>query len=275
MAAAALNVCQTATSPHVFSLRLPSVGFPSPHPPHSIVPACCFGIAEDRDTFLHHHHFLFFSYNARFSIMAASPLQSSPSLSSNAHFSSYYTKGHPPANPRPSDVSSAFRPDKAYPASIASTPEVQINGKPSGKPRQPRPSTSSGSTHTHDETTWGSHFWVTLVDPQASLHNSISLIFMGLTRVYCLCSTDSGFLFRMPSDGTSLMGPSGRELCVRTYAIVPSILSSWGHFNADYRPARTANGGRLAMNPVAVSRTIITRRLARPYGKSLMVLSYH
>jgi len=114
--------------------------------------------------------FIFYSYhNARFSIMATSPPQSSPSLSSNAHFSSYYTKGHPPAKPRPSDVSSVFRPDKAYPASIASTPEVQINGKPNGKPRQSRPSTSSGSTHTHDDTAWGAHFWVTLVDPQASL----------------------------------------------------------------------------------------------------------
>src|SRR6266849_185243 len=114
--------------------------------------------------------FIFYSFhNARFSIMATSPPQCSPSLSSNAHFSSYYTNGHLPAKPRPSDISSVFRPDKAYPASIASTPEVQINGKPNGKPRQSRPSTSSGSTHTHDDTTWGSHFWVTLVDPQASL----------------------------------------------------------------------------------------------------------
>lgn len=114
--------------------------------------------------------FIFYSFhNGRFSIMATSPPQSSPSLPSNAHFYSHYTNGHLPAKSRPSDVSSVFRPDKTYPASIASTPEVQINGKPNGKPRQSRPSTSSGSTHTHDETTWGSHFWVTLVDPQASL----------------------------------------------------------------------------------------------------------
>jgi hypothetical protein len=97
--------------------------------------------------------------------MAASPPQPSPSLSSNAHFSSLYTNGHLPAKPRPSDVPSIFRPNKAYPASIASTPEVQINGRP----RQSRPSTSSASTHTHDETTWGSHFWVTLVDPQTQV----------------------------------------------------------------------------------------------------------
>ena len=120
--------------------------------------------------------FIFYSfYNARFSIMATSPPQSSPSLSSNAHFSSYYTHGHLPAKSRPSNVSSAFRPDKTYPASIASTPEVQINGKPNGKPRQSRPSTSSESTHTHDDTAWGAHFWVTLVDPQASLIMTLSL----------------------------------------------------------------------------------------------------
>src|SRR5216684_1468665 len=100
---------------------------------------------------------------------ATSPPQSSPSLSLNAHFSSHYTNVHLQGKPRPSDVSSVFRPDKAYPASIASTPEVQINGKPNGMPRQSRPSISSGSTQTQDDTTWGSHFWVTLVDPQASL----------------------------------------------------------------------------------------------------------
>ena len=209
--------------------------------------------------------------------MATSPPQSSPSLSSNVHFSSHYTKGHPPAKPRPSDVSSVFRPDKAYPASIASTPEVQINGKPNGKPRQSRPSTSSGSTtHTHDDTAWGAHFWVTLVDPQASLVNDpISLIFMVLTRVYCLHSTDPGFLLRMPCDGTSFMGPSGRELCVRSYANISSIVSSCRHRHACCRPARMASGGRLATSPVAVSHTIITQRLVRPYGKSPMVLSYH
>jgi hypothetical protein len=207
--------------------------------------------------------------------MATSPPQSSPSLSSNVHFSSYYTNGHLPAKSRPSDVSSVFRPDKAYPTSIASTPEVQINGKPNGKPRQSRPSTSSESTHTHDDTAWGAHFWVTLVDPQASLIMTISLMFMVLTRVYCLSSTDPGFFLRMPSNGTSFMGPSGRELCVRIYANISSILSSWGHCHADYRPARMANGGRLATNPVVVSHTIITQRLARPYGKSPMVLLYH
>jgi hypothetical protein len=106
-----------------------------------------------------------FLYIARFSIMATSPPQSSPSLSSNAHFFSQYTNGHLPARPRTSESPSIFRTDKVYPASIASTPEVQINGRP----RQSRPSTSSASTHTHDDATWGSHFWVTLVDPQVRL----------------------------------------------------------------------------------------------------------
>ena len=212
-----------------------------------------------------------YSFNARFSIMATPLPQPSPSLSSNAHFSSHYTNVHLPAKPRPSDVSSVFRPDKAYPSSIASTPEVQINGKPSSKPRQSRPSTSSGSTHTHDDATWGSNFWVTLVDPQASLIMTL-LVYLWFN---CLCSLDPGLFLRMPGDGTSFMGPSGRELCVRTYADISSILSSWGHCHVDYRPARMASGGRLATNPVAVSHTIITQRLARPYGKSPMVLSYH
>jgi hypothetical protein len=39
----------------------PSVGFPYLHPPYSTVPACCFGIAEDRATSPHHLYFLFFS----------------------------------------------------------------------------------------------------------------------------------------------------------------------------------------------------------------------
>jgi hypothetical protein len=267
----ALNVCQTATSPHVFSLRLPSVGFRlyilrTPLFLHA-------DLASPRTAPPLLTIFIFYSFhNTRFSIMATSPLQSSPSLSSNAHFSTYYTNGHLPAKPRSSDVSSVFRPDKAYPASIASTPEVQINGKPNGKPRQSRPSTSSGSTHTHDDTAWGSHFWVTLVDPQASClyWSNIYGFNSGL-----LCSTDPGLFFRMPGDGTSLMGPSSWELCVRTYADISSIPSSWGHCHADYRPARMASGGRLATNPVAVSHTIITQRLARPYGKSPMVLSYH
>ena len=116
--------------------------------------------------------FLFF-HIARFSIMATSPPQPSPSLSSNAHFSSQYTNGHLPTKPRPSDPSN-FRPTKAYPSSIASTPEVQINGRP----RQSRPSSSSASTNTHDETTWGSHFWVTLVDPQASLIMAVLVYYL-------------------------------------------------------------------------------------------------
>jgi hypothetical protein len=98
---------------------------------------------------------------------ATSPPLSSPSLSSNTHFSQY-TNGHLPAKPHVSDVSFTPPPDKRHPASLASTPEVQINGRP----RQSRPSTSSASvsasTHTQEDMTWGSHFWVTLVDPQAS-----------------------------------------------------------------------------------------------------------
>ena len=152
-----------ATSPPVACPR------PSPH----LISVCLFGIAADRATSPHHHRFFFVI--ARFSIMATttSPL-SSPSLSSNAHFSSQYTNGHLPAKSHVSDVSSTPPPDKTYPTSIASTPEVQINGRS----RQSRPSTSSASTHTHDETTWGSHFWVTLVDPQASftLNSSILLL---------------------------------------------------------------------------------------------------
>ena len=210
----ALNVCQTATSLHVFSLRLPSVGFRlcilrTPLFLHA-------ALASPRTAPPLLTIFIFYSFhNARFSIMATSPLQSSPSLSSNAHFSTYYTNGHLPARPRPSDVSSVFRPDKAYPASIASTPEVQINGKPNGKPRQSRPSTSSGSTHTHDDTAWGSHFWVTLVDPQASClyWSNIYGFNSGL-----LCSTRPRFLFsharrRDKSHGTLQLGTLCTYLC--------------------------------------------------------------
>ncbi|KAI9510925.1 hypothetical protein F5148DRAFT_1175297 [Russula earlei] len=97
--------------------------------------------------------------------MATSPPLSSPSLSSNPHFSSQHANGHLPAKPLVPDGSSISRPDQRYPSSVASTPEVQINGRP----RQPRPSSSSASTSTHEDTTWGSHFWVTLVDPQTQV----------------------------------------------------------------------------------------------------------
>jgi hypothetical protein len=49
--------------------------------------------------------------------------------------------------------------DKTYPTSIASTTEVPQTSSTIYFIRIPR---------THDDTTWGSHFWVTLVDPQAS-----------------------------------------------------------------------------------------------------------
>jgi len=132
------------------------------------------GIAADCATSPHHSRFFLFVI-ARFSIMAAtSPPLSSPSLSSNAHFSSQYTNGHLPAKPHVSDVSSSPPPNKHHPASIASTPEVQINGRP----RQSRPSTSSASTHTQEDMTWGSHFWVTLVDPQASFTLNPSILLL-------------------------------------------------------------------------------------------------
>ena len=203
-----------------------------------------------------------------------SPPLSSPSLSSNAHFSSQYTSGHPPAKSHVSDVLSTPPPDKTYPASIASTPEVQINGRP----RQSRPSTSSASTHTHEDMTWGSHFWVTLVDPQASftLNPSIySFAMMGLIAVLPLRRIDPGIILRMPGDRTSFLGPSSRELRVRTHTIVSWTPASWRNWPVDYRPATPVSGGRLAMSPVAVFHTITTRRLARLYGKSPMVSSSH
>ena len=141
---------------------------PSPH----LISVCLFDTAADRATSPHHPRLFFVT--ARFSIMTTttSPL-SSPSLSSNAHFTSQYTNGNLPAKSHVSDVSSTPPPGKTYPASIASTPEVQINGRP----RQSRPSTSSASTHTHEET-WGSHFWVTLVDPQASFTFDPSILLL-------------------------------------------------------------------------------------------------
>ncbi len=67
-----------------------------------------------------------------------------------------------------------------------------------------------------------------LVDPQASLILTLLVPYLRFNCVYCLCPTDPGFLLCMPSDGTSFMGPSGGELCVRTHADILSILSSWG-----------------------------------------------
>ncbi|KAI0259211.1 hypothetical protein BC834DRAFT_1018360 [Gloeopeniophorella convolvens] len=98
--------------------------------------------------------------------MATSPPLSSPSLSSNAHFSSAYTNGH--AKPRASDVSSISRQERSYSTNPVnrSTPEVHVNGSPI-RPRQPRTSTSS--TPSQDDAAWGSHFWVTLVDPQTQV----------------------------------------------------------------------------------------------------------
>jgi hypothetical protein len=157
-----------------FNSNLPSRPFPRPRP--HLTSVCLFSIAADRATSPHHPRFFFFVI-ARFSIMAAtSPPLSSPSLSSNAHFSSQYTNGHIPPKPHVSDVSPTPPPDKHHPASIASTPEVQINGRP----RQSRPSTSSASasTHTQEDMTWGSHFWVTLVDPQASFTLSPSILLL-------------------------------------------------------------------------------------------------
>lgn len=151
-----------ATSPPVACPR------PSPH----LISVCLFDIAADRATSPHHPR-LFFVI-ARFSIMTTTSPLSSPSLSSNAHFASQYKNGNLPAKSHVSDVSSTPPPGKTYPASIASTPEVQINGRP----RQSRPSTSSASTHTHEETTWGSHFWVTLVDPQASFTLDPSILLL-------------------------------------------------------------------------------------------------
>ncbi len=204
--------------------------------------------------------------------MATSPPLSSPSLSSNAHFSAY-TNGHAPTKPRTSNASSSFRQDKAYPASITSgsTPEVQINGRP----RHSRPSTSSASasTHTQDETTWGSNFWVTLVDPQVGIYILIlPLLFAALIDV---CSAEPGVLLCVPRDGTGFMGPSRWKFCVRTFMYTLSDILPHGVKTVpDYRPVRMASGGRLATSRVAVFHTITTRRLAKLCGRNQMVLSY-
>ena len=206
--------------------------------------------------------------------MATSPPLSSPSLSSNAHFAAY-TNPHAPTKPRASNVSSSSRPDKTYPASITSnsTPEVHINGRP----RQSRPSVSSTSastsTHAHDETTWGSHFWVTLVDPQVGIYILIlPLLFVALIDVR---SPEPSVLFCLPCDGTGFMGPSRRKFCVRTLIDTLSDFLPHGVKTvSDYRPVRMASGGRLATSRVAVFHTITTRRLAKPCGRNQMVLLY-
>jgi len=196
--------------------------------------------------------------------MATSPPLSSPSLSSHAHLSSKYANGHLPAK---THAPSTPSPDKTYPASIASTPEVQINGRP----RQPRPSTSSASTHTHEDMAWGSHFWVTLVDPQVSYHLD-SYIMTGLTGAAPDALQSQVSFFACPSTGQVSWDPPVGNF---VYVLMPSFLGHLPHgeTSPDYRPAKTVSGGRLAMSPVAGSHTITTQSPARPYGKSLMVSS--
>ncbi|KAH9986741.1 hypothetical protein BJV74DRAFT_774723 [Russula compacta] len=157
--------------------------------------------------------------------MATSPPLSSPSLSSNAHahFSSQYTNGHLPAKLRVAEISSISRLDKTYPASIASTPEVHINGRP----RQPRPSTSSASTHTHEDTAWGSHFWVTLIDPQASsTPHSISL----LIRVHHTAIQTQVSFFACPSTGQVSWDPP-----VGNFVLPPSENGEWWEISDESR----------------------------------------
>lgn len=230
--------------------------------------ACHFGIAAISATSPHQP--LYFLVIARFSIMATSPPLSSPSLSSNAHahFSSQYTNGHLPAKLRVAEISSISRLDKTYPASIASTPEVHINGRP----KQPRPSTSSASTHTHEDTAWGSHFWVTLIDPQAS---STPHSFLILIRAHHTAIQTQVSFFACPSTGQVSWDPPVGNFVYVLMQMFPGHLPHDNNIRADYRPARTVNGGRLATNLAVVFRTITTQRPARPYGRSLTVLSYH
>ena len=205
--------------------------------------------------------------------MATSPPLPSPSLSSNAHFSAY-TNGHAPIKPRTSNVSSTSRQDKSYAASITSTstPEVHINGRP----RHSRPSTSSASastsTHTHDETTWGSHFWVTLVDPQVGIYPYFTSSFAALIGVY---SVEPSVLLCVPSNRTGFMGSSCRKFRVRTIIDTLSDILPHGVNTPDCRPASMASGGRLATSRVAAFHTITTRRLAKPCGRNQMGLLYH
>jgi hypothetical protein len=204
--------------------------------------------------------------------MATSPpLLSSPSLSSNAHFTSAYSNGHKPAKPRASDVSSTSRSKKTYAASPIPTPEVHINGRP----RKSQPSTSSASTHTHDETTWGSHFWVTLVDPQASFFlpfvSYIGLIGIA-SRVFF--QTQVSF-FACPATGqVSWDPPVGNFVYVYMLPFL-WLLPHGENGCADYRPAKAANGGRLVTSRAEAFRIITTQRLEKLYGRSQMVLSYH
>jgi hypothetical protein len=202
--------------------------------------------------------------------MATSPPLSSPSLSSNAHFSSQYTNGHLPTKPRVSDGSPISRADKPYPASINSAPQVQINGRP----KQSRPSTSSASTHTHDDMTWGSHFWVTLVDPQVCPTPIQLSNFMGLiSSHFCAVQSQVSF-FACPSTGqVSWDAPVGNFVYVLVQMFL-GVLPHGENYRVDYRPARTVSGGRLVTSLGAVFHIITTQRLERPYGTSPMGLSF-
>ena len=61
-----------------------------------------------------------------------------------------------------------------------------------------------------DETTWGSNFWVTLVDPQVSFSVISYGVFVNLTD-----NTDPDFILRLSCHWSSKLGSACRQLCVR------------------------------------------------------------
>ena len=87
--------------------------------------------------------------------------------------------------------------------------------------------------------------------------------------------TDSSLLLCMSSNGTGLMGPSSGQLRVRIYITVLLGCCLMEHGRADYRPAKTASGGRLATSRAGAFHIITTQRLVKLYGKNRRVLSYH
>jgi hypothetical protein len=87
----------------------------------------------------------------------------SPSLKSTSPPRSSSTFGHQ------SDSLHTPSSDKGHaPNGIPAVPIVNVNGSPHFSPRVPRTAKSQAPMQEGDEATWGSNFWVTLIDPQVS-----------------------------------------------------------------------------------------------------------
>ena len=118
--------------------------------------------------------------------------------------------------------------------------------------------------YTHDDTVWGPISG----QPPLILRRVLPYFsFYQANRDPPLRLTDSGFLLCMSSNGTGLVGPSSGAHCVCIYPTVFLGAPSWRNGRADYCPAKTASGGRLATTRAGAFHIITTQRPARLWEK--------